>query len=185
MLTDMETFCGPIGNNSVCKICQGECCKRFACDNSPLDFDNNTDKMEKALESGKYSIDFARKSPYSFVKRDGHLSLDLNHIINTVDEALYIRPRNVNRPLFDIIHSEGNEGPCIFWSLEKGCDLKYKDRPMFGRLIYPIVPHFCINLYDKQILLDVWKPFTPFLYEMAKKNFPEDWAPYKEINFRL
>ncbi len=185
MLTKPEILHGEFTNCSACKACMGDCCQWSACENSPLDFDNDTKRMQQALESGKYSIDYVRTSLKSFIKKDGYLSLDLNHIMCTPNEALYIRPKNANRPLFDILHTDTAEGPCVFWSIERGCDLKYNERPMFGRLIIAVAPHECYPLYNRQNIANVWKPFTPLLFEIAKKNFPEDWQPYKDINFRL
>ena len=105
----------------LCKFCGGECCQRNACDCSPADFDNDVEKMRKALESGKYSIDFSRKNADSFICANGMTILDTERVKEQPIEFFYIRPKNVNRPVVDIIHREEKEGPCIFWSKESGC----------------------------------------------------------------
>lgn len=176
-------------DTEICRACKGICCQRNACDNAPSDFDNDISLIEKALESGYYAIDFARKSAQSFITTSsGYLTLDVENIIKSTNETLYVRPRNKNRPIVDIIHSEAIEGPCIFWSLEKGCSLSYEDRPLFGRALIPIDAGFtklCKSVYPQTMLITQWKPYIRPLFELAKKFFPKNWEPYKEFKFQL
>ena len=68
MLSEEEIFFGKRWiNTEICSACKGICCQRNACDNAPSDFDNDISLIEKALESGYYTIDFARKSSQSFI----------------------------------------------------------------------------------------------------------------------
>lgn len=186
----------------ICSKCEGHgfCCRRNACNCHPLDFDNDVAKMEKALETGKYAIDFARKTADAFIYKGEYLTLDTDHIIQTDREALYMRPRNINRPIVDIVHEteDVDEGPCVLWSYEKGCELEYDERPMFGRTTIPSKnPKKCFNYYDvlgglegikdgQTIkLCDVWKPYTKELFRLAQRFFDENWHWYKQLKINL
>lgn len=174
-------------NTNICSKCKGKCCQRCACDNVPSDFNNDISLIKKALDSEYYTIDFARKSPYSFVTtKAGYLTLDIKEILQADDETLYVRPRNKDRPIVDILHDKEIEGPCIFWSIEKGCALSYENRPMFGRTLIPSSTGSCKNVYyTRNLLIEYWKPYTEELYELAKQYFPKDWELYKRFNFKL
>lgn len=174
-------------NPNLCSICKGLCCQVNACDNAPSDFDYSISKMEKALNTGNYSIDFSRYTANSFCISNSSITLNLESILNANDETFYIRPRNRNRPMVDLIHLEEIEGPCIFWSMDKGCALSYENRPMFGRATIPVLgPKDCQPKFDvKEVLTFCWKPYTELLYNWAKKYFPNDWKIYKDFNFYL
>lgn len=182
MLSQIEK----IENLELCSKCKGECCQRHACDCLPYDFNHDINLIEKALESGKYSIDFARTSSRSFISRaDKTLTLNLYSIMRSTDECLYVRPRNQNRPIVDIIHGEENEGPCIFWSLEKGCELSYEQRPTMGKMMFPRPDRKCVSLFSRGVIIEEWKPYTEELYELAKKYFDENWYLYQELDIKL
>lgn len=181
----------------ICSNCIGHgfCCQRSACNCHPSDFENDVCKMEEALETGKYAIDFTRKTADAFIRKRGYLTLDVGHIIRTDEEALYIRPRNVNRPIVDIVHPEkdGNEGPCVLWSYEKGCELPYTERPMFGRhMIANENPLLCSSFYNlvetggaRKKLIEGWKPYTMQLFELVQKLFDENWRYYRKLAINL
>ncbi len=175
-------------NTELCQECGGACCQKCACDSMPSDFDNDIECIKRALSSGKYTIDFARRTTDAFVVEGRVLTLDIEHIISTPEEALYVRPRNQHRPIVDIIHTPQDEGPCVFWSLEKGCELPYEKRPFFGRALLPIAPNFCMSIFHgkaREMLETAWSPYARELYELAKIYFPDDWWVYKELNFKL
>ena len=181
----------------ICSNCIGHgfCCQRSACNCHPADFDNDIRKMEKALETGKYAIDFTRNTPNAFIWKGKYLTLSVEHILHTAEEALYMRPRNKDRPVVDIIHAEsdGFEGPCIFWSYEKGCELAYEERPMFGRHMLPSEnPMMCNSFYNiterngmiKRVI-EGWKPYTIDLFRLAQKYFDRDWRYYRDLSIKL
>ena len=187
MLSKDERHLGlKIEDKETCSKCGGYCCKKNACDCSPEDFDFNTKKMEKALETGNYSIDFARKNANAFKYSFGEWKLDIEYIVTHKDTTLYLRPRNVDRPIVDIVHQDGDEGPCIFWSKENGCSLKYRDRPKYGRLMIPIRKGFCKSVPNvrKKMILE-WRPYNVFLYQMAVKYFDPDWHWYRTLRFKI
>lgn len=173
-------------NYKMCEACGGKCCKRNACDCSPKDFDNDISKMKSALESGKYSIDFSRNTSNSF--RIGLFETVLigERVIESRTEFFYIRPKNIGKPIVDIIHNKDeDEGPCIFWDKEKGCALPYKEKPMGGRTLIPVVPDMCMAQYNTAMMLIEWKPFTKQLIEFAKEFFDSTWPIYQQFNLSI
>lgn len=181
----------------ICSNCIGHglCCQRSACNCHPTDFDNDISKMEEALKTGKYAIDFTRDTPDAFIYKGMYITLDPEHILSTDKEALYIRPRNRGRPIVDIVHplEDGNEGPCVLWSYEKGCELPYEERPMFGRhMIACPNPMLCSSYYDltgergmiKKLVKD-WKPYTMELFKLAQKFFDPNWVYYRNLAIDL
>lgn len=173
-------------NYPMCAMCGGKCCKRNACDCSPKDFDNDIEKMRKALESGKYSIDFSRTTSNSFSIGRFETVLISERVIRAEAEFFYVRPKNVGRPTVDIIHDKDrDEGPCIFWDKEKGCSLSYEEKPMGGRTLVPIMPDMCMGQYNTAMMLIEWKPFTKQLVELAKKFFDPTWPIYQQFNLRI
>lgn len=169
----------------LCKQCGGKCCQRNACDCSPKDFDNSIEKMREALNTGNYTIDFSREDANSFICKDGKVILDTEKVKSNPIEFFYIRPKNINRPIVDIIHREEIEGPCIFWNKENGCPLTYKRRPMGGRTMVPFPGRNCISQYHKPIMLQEWKKFQDQLIELAKEFFDGEWIIYKQFNFSI
>ena len=172
-------------NKDICKACQGICCQDFGCECSPEDFNNDISLMRKALESGKYSIDFARKTIDAFVDCNGNLTIDLDYVLYAKNEAFYIRARNKHRPIVDIIHREEEEGPCVMWSLEKGCELEYEERPRYGKTIIPVEPGRCKRLYPIEYMIQEWIPYNEELFKLAKEFFDKEWHLYKELNLVL
>lgn len=174
-------------NYPMCAMCGGKCCKRHACDCSPKDFDNDVAKMRAALESGKYSIDFSRDTTNSFNIGMFETVLIGERVIESRTEFFYIRPKNIGKPIVDIIHDKDkDEGPCIFWDKEKGCALPYKEKPMGGRTLVPTgIPDWCIGQYNTALMMLEWKPFAKEIIELAKEFFNPIWPIYKEFNLRI
>ena len=176
-------------NYEMCKFCGGSCCKRNACDCSPKDFDNDINKMREALLTGNYTIDFSRQDADAFIIEFNQIYLDVNMVKRIPSQFFYLRPRNVGRPIVDIIHKEEVEGPCIFWSQEKGCALTYEERPKGGRTLIPMlgpgkIP-LCVGQYEKREMIADWKPYTDALVSLAKEFFDPNWKVYKEYNFSI
>ena len=172
-------------NYELCKQCGGRCCKRNACDCSPEDFECDVNKMRLAIQSGNYTIDFTRMTANSFVITPTQVYLDTKRVLVNPLECFFIRPKNVGRPIVDLIHTVEDEGPCIFWNENTGCPLKYEKRPKGGRTLVPFWENNCISQYDKFDLIKEWKPFTEFLIELAKEYFDKDWVMYREFNFSI
>ena len=181
-IIDKEDF---NSNYELCKECGGYCCMRNACNCSPEDFENDVSKMREALETGNYTIDFAREDATSFVFRGDEIILDTNRIKEKSFEFLYIRPRNYNRPFVDFFHTEEDEGPCIFWNVDSGCPFKYKQRPKGGRTMVPFPKRKCLLQYNKLFMIQEWKPFEEELVKLAKEFFDKNWSIYKTMNFSI
>lgn len=199
MITELEQGLRNLFDQpQICASCIGHgfCCRRSACNCHPLDFDRDLSKMREALATGKYAIDFTRTTADAFIdKEEGYLTLDPEHILKTEQEALYIRPRNINRPIVDIIHldEDGDEGPCVLWTYEKGCELPYEERPFFGRTtIANKYPELCCSYYDliekrgmvKKLVSD-WKPYTFGLFKLAQEYFDANWKYYRVFGIKL
>lgn len=171
-----------LGTPSACKLCKGYlCCQYNACSTSPDDFDRDTCQMRNELLSGNYSIDLVR-SEKSFKFNGQCLTLDFKEIENNPTESFYIRARNTNSPIVDLIHGEAESyGPCVFWDADKGCKLSYNNRPKFGRTLVPMPFGACYDYYDKYTpqglrgqIVNEWKPFhnhiMGMIYEFAEKD---------------
>lgn len=175
----------------MCKKCGGHCCIKNACDCHPYDFDYSVENMRKALQTGNYSIDFARESAYPFKRTKKGITLDLEYILECYEEAaLYIRPRHVNRPIVDIIHDEAPEDPCSLWSAENGCKLKEEERPLFGRTVMPAFDGkyvFCEDYWSKGFFISAWlrDNFQEELFKLATELFDPENQVHKELNFYL
>lgn len=176
-------------NYEMCKFCGGSCCKRCACDCSPKDFDNDVNKMREALLTGNYSIDYSRQDANAFIIANNQISLDTDKVKTIQNQFFFVRPKNLGRPIVDFIHKKDDEGPCIFWSHEKGCALSYEKRPKGGRTLIPMlgpgkIP-YCIGQYARSKMIFEWKPFTDELIKLAKEFFDPNWEVYKEYNFSI
>lgn len=170
---------------SLCKQCGGKCCKKNACDCSPDDFDNNIEKMRQALKSGNYTIDFSREDASSFIFENNEIILETERVRKNPMEFFYIRPKNINRPIVDFIHTEDIEGPCIFWNKDNGCPFEYKKRPKGGRTMVPFSEGNCIMQYNKVFMIREWKPYEEELIQMVKEFYDSNWKIYKELNFKI
>ncbi|MBR1540521.1 MAG: hypothetical protein IJ629_05095 [Clostridia bacterium] len=169
------------GYHHVCKDCKGMlCCQYNACTTSPDDFDGDPCQMHSALLSGKYSIDLLR-SKKSFKVQGNILVLDFDEIQRNPKEGFYIRAKNVGYPTVDIVHEDDSkgDGPCVFWSYQKGCQLSYDRRPKFGRTLIPMPLGGCFDYYDRYTrqglrlqIASEWKPYhnviMGFLYEFCE-----------------
>lgn len=182
MLSEIE-----LTNKEICSKCGGACCKSFACACSPEDFNYDINLMKQALESGNYSIDFIRNDSSSFIHNlNGGLYLSLNRIIVSPDESFIIRARNKDRPIVDILHKEyDDEGPCVFWSVEKGCSLSFNERPKFGRTLIPDKNFKCKSLFNPYEIVQEWRPYNAILFHYAIMFFDKNWILYKEIDLHL
>ena len=110
-------------NLEICKQCQGYCCKKSGCDYIPDDFP-------------ELSLNFLLAKLYegyiSIVSAQDFKSLPNGQIVNT--PFLYLRARNVNRPIVDLLSMKT---PCA--SLTKmGCAFTYEQRPYGGKNLVPV-----------------------------------------------
>lgn len=173
-------------NKEACSICKGAyCCQNTGCVFSPKDFQILRYAYTKE-ERIKYLIAFLNRGyasidHYRLIDRKtGALDADTFFIEDiTVNRekllkgegALYLRARNINKDIVDVIHIRGmsSTGPCVLWSEEKGCKLSYRKRPKGGRLVIPqynIFENKCIALYNEPMAAIEWYPYQDILYEV-------------------
>ena len=146
-------------NKKICKQCGGECCKNCGCHFSPDDFKEiSFEFLKKEIEKGYISIDYV----------DGELIYK--------SFGIYIlRIRNQGAPIVDLGY---NRTPCILLT-EKGCKLKYKNRPSGGKLLIPsnqfrksiFQPNAIRNCQPKYTIEDCcyeWKPHQEILIELIE-----------------
>lgn len=140
-------------NSLICKECGGACCKGCGCHFSPDDFKDLSFKgLKKELEKGYISIDYV----------DGEM------ICSPIDVYI-LRIRNKDKPIVDLKHIR--DTPCILLT-EKGCKLKYKDRPTGGKLVIP--NHMSIILHEMSCTSN---------YTISKCCF--EWLPHKKVLSQL
>ncbi len=170
----------------TCKKCGGKCCQHSGCECHPRDFDYDPDKMYRALKTGNYSITVSDIGGRAFKKSSKGITLNLENILNHISFTLYIRMRNQNRPVVDLLHFDDIEGPCTMWSPEYGCKLSFSERPLYGRLLHPRdSDNSCFTPLGRVYLKSSWKEFQDILIEYAKEFLtPEDLEWYK-TTFRV
>lgn len=138
-------------NYEMCKECGGLCCQQSGCIYLPEDFKRlSFNFLQKQIDKGKISI---AGQPFNGFLRDGWTFL------------LYLRARNVDSPIVDLI-SHG--GPCVLWDKATGCKLRENDRPSGGKLLRPVqVGGPCENM-GKQEQLFNWLLYNDVLKELVK-----------------
>ncbi len=146
-------------NETICKKCKGDCCKRAPGIASPTQFDiPNREKLHKALSSGKWSIDWWEGDPR---KNKDELT-----------KAYFIRPatKENGKGLFD--PSWGGE--CVFLT-KTGCTLAYKDRPIVCQKLKPQEDHDCKTpkKYTKNRMAISWLPYNKLIVEISDKVLKE------------
>lgn len=109
-------------NLDICQKCGGKCCIKCGCDYSAMDFDDHSYKaLLKVLSKGDKSIvavmDFETLPNGKFI----------------AIPFLYIRARNVNRDIIDLISMKTVCSQLV----ENGCNYDYEHRPFGGKNLIP------------------------------------------------
>ena len=133
-------------NTEMCSLCGGMCCMKSGCDYSARDFkDCSYNTLTKELSKGNISI-------VSFLKfKDG----------NDYEYFLYLRARNTNRDIVDLISMKTK---CSMLG-DTGCMYDYKHRPEGGRNLIPRkdIDSPCIPDKDPKDIVLSWKPYQKVL----------------------
>ena len=138
-------------NTKLCSACKGKCCKRCGCHFSPEDFKEiSFEFLKTEIEKGYISIDY-------FTSSFTHMN----------SGAYILRVRNQDSPIVDAIVLEMK--PCILLT-EKGCKLKYEERPSGGKLLIPKI---------EKIGLWKWERTCYSKYKIS--DCSREWMPYQEI----
>ena len=154
----------------LCQKCGGRCCKRSGCECHPIDFDYDPEKMYEALKSGDYSISLLSTDWGAFRETYYGITLNQKAILQGINYALYMRIRNVNRPVVDLIHLKTFEGPCSMLK-DKGCSLSFEKRPLFGKLLHTVDHHgvkICTSPLDRNFLQQSWRDYQEILLAYAE-----------------
>lgn len=120
-----ETFV----NTKVCTECQGRCCKTVPGVCFPDDFDvsNGFNRLNEALESGRFCIDWWEGDP-----REGK---------DEYERGYFVRPAIKGRE--GVLFNPTWGGTCTFLT-EQGCELDVKDRPKNCRMLEPREDENCV-----------------------------------------
>lgn len=130
---------------NICKsTCKGKCCRSMGCHFSPDDFKEiSFDYLKREIDKGNISIDWW-----------------------VSDEPQYfLRMRNINSKIID--PSWG--GQCILWT-EKGCSLKFEERPKGARMLKPNLLNSdnCKQFYSKESCKDDWLEYSDILNRLVE-----------------
>lgn len=179
-------------NCKMCKICAGvDCCKNCGCAFSPDDIyvlANDFSREERIkyliafIKRGNVSIDHHRLSsesgaidkskivPFLSFKELSKMEIISYEKLMQGQGCLYLRTRNVNRPIIDIFHTENESVPCKLWDSKTGCRLRYNKRPKGGRLLKPKIniDDYCIHAYNELNAAIDWYPYQDIMYEVYK-----------------
>jgi Fe-S-cluster containining protein len=166
-----------IKNNeaSICSMCKGACCKGGSGFAIPSDFDHEitADFLETILKTGNWAIDWW----------DGEIRENIEFDDpNQMGQCYAIRPAHTND---ESVFSPSWGGVCVLWSLEKGCSLPYKNRPLECRSLKPKekMEMHCIpdKKYNKQYAIMQWLPYQKTIVE-AGNRVRDRWKPSKRDN---
>lgn len=177
-------------NCEMCKYCTYErrCCETCGCAYSPEDFYVFTHDFSRE-DRVKYLKHFVKRGYTSFahriltsetgafdiIKAIDNYDINLNNYLSLEkllagEGALYLRVRNKNYPIVQLINGEDDSSPCILLDKDKGCPLPFNKRPKGGRLLRPKLSSGgdCIQNYTElQAAID-WYPYQDILYEVYK-----------------
>lgn len=141
-------------NKELCSNCGGKCCKKCGCDYSVDNFDNITiDYLQKKLEEGYISI----------VSYQDFIKLPHGKIMNR--PFLYLRARNINRPIVDLLSMKTT---CLSLK-ENGCKFDMDERPKGGINLIPKENYECYPLENPFIIVKGWKQYQKILERLVKR----------------
>ncbi len=137
-------------NTDMCIECGGTCCKTIpgACFPSDFDLPGNYTKLDAALQSGKFCIDWWEGDPRP-----------------DLDEHVYgyfVRP--ATKGMEGKRHDASWGGVCTFLS-DTGCVLAENDRPLNCQYLEPNIGGDCIchDNKNKQNAAIAWLPYCDVL----------------------
>lgn len=142
-------------NLDICRECGGKCCIKSGCDYGASDFQERTyNHLLKSLSEGDKSIVAAIK--FNITKK-GKI---------VIEPLLYIRARNVNRDIIDLISMKTR---CSQLG-ENGCKHDYNHRPLGGRNLTPSRPDDgpCQPVISPLYIANSWKTYQNQLRKIVK-----------------
>ena len=140
-------------NKELCSKCGGICCKKGGCLYSPNDFTNlKIDYLIDKLSNGYISI-----SSY----QDFHL-INKKLLCNPM---LYLRTRNINRPIIDLISLPSK---CSALR-DNGCLYDIDNRPSGGVNLIPMANNGCYPDKNPFEFVLMWQPYQDILRKIVKR----------------
>lgn len=137
-------------NADICAECGGKCCKHLPGICYPSDFDlpGSFDKLDSAINSGRYCVDWWEGDPQE--DKDEY------------DCGYYIRPAIVGK--IGIKRDPAWGGQCNFLT-DSGCELSSNDRPYNCRMLKPIDSsgENCTSDASNQTAAIAWLPYYYYL----------------------
>lgn len=138
-------------DKSICKKC-GICCKKCGCDYSTENFEDlSTNHLKEQLEKGDISI----VSYLNFTKRGSN---------TYASPFLYLRARNINRPIVDLLSLKTT---CSKLG-KNGCEYDLEHRPKGGVNLIPLENQKCYSLEDPMKIVLTWKQYQTVLRRLVK-----------------
>lgn len=150
----MEGYMLNLENREICKECGGMCCKKSGCDYWVSDFEDKSYKYlyEKLME-GNISI----VSTISFENLpNGNLY---------ANPFLYLRARNQNRPIVDLLSMKTT---CSMLG-ECGCKYGMDKRPGGGVNLIPTEDHRCKPFKNPLVEMRKWESYQKVLSKLVKR----------------
>ena len=143
-------------NLDICKECGGICCLKCGCDYAVGDFKGKTyNAFLDALSVGDKSI-------VAIINFE-----TLNNGRFVAEPFLYIRARNENRDIVDLISMKTR---CSMLS-DVGCKYDYEHRPFGGKNLKPVRSSEgkCRPIVSPLLMIEEWKPYQKQLSKIVKK----------------
>lgn len=141
-------------NTKICKKCKGKCCKKSGCDYYINDFESlKIDYLENKLKSGEISI---------------VACLNFQTLPNgqkTFEPILYLRARNINRSVVDLISMKTT---CSLLT-ETGCSYTFENRPSGGKNLIPKENNECYPKENQLEKIKEWLPYQKILSRLVKR----------------
>ncbi|MBQ6840744.1 MAG: hypothetical protein IJO63_01330 [Bacilli bacterium] len=141
-------------NKELCASCGGKCCKKGGCQYAPQDFESlKFDYLLEKLQEGYISI----VSVIDFIDFKGKL---------IANPMLYIKSRNVNRPIVDLISMRT---ACSALT-DTGCRYDFEHRPSGGiNLIPSNGPEGCYPEKNPLEFIMMWQSQQQVLRKLIKR----------------
>ena len=143
-------------NLDICRECGGACCIKCGCDYAVSDFKDRTyNGFLQSLSVGDKSI----VAMLNF--------RDLSNGKFIAEPVLYIRARNENRDIVDLISMKTR---CSMLS-DTGCKYDYEHRPFGGKNLKPVRTSEgkCRPVVSPLLMIEEWKPYQKQLSKIVKR----------------
>lgn len=142
-------------NIDLCRKCGGKCCVKCGCDYAVDDFSEHTYKA---------FLEELSKGDKSIVAMLNFRTLPNGKFV--AEPFLYIRARNVNRDVVDLVSMKAR---CSMLT-DEGCSYDYLHRPFGGRNLRPSPKgvYYCSREVEQESIMKKWLPYQKTLGKIVK-----------------